>query len=36
MVDYRNAVAADADDVLQFWATAAEDSHPLIFRRAPV
>jgi ribosomal protein S18 acetylase RimI-like enzyme len=27
MVDYRNAVAADADDVMKFWATAAEDSH---------
>lgn len=27
MVDYRNAVAADADDVMKFWSTAAEDSH---------
>jgi ribosomal protein S18 acetylase RimI-like enzyme len=27
MVAYRNAVAADADAVLAFWATAAEDSH---------
>ena len=27
MVAYRNAVPADADDVMKFWATAAEDSH---------
>jgi ribosomal protein S18 acetylase RimI-like enzyme len=27
MLSYRNAVAADADDVLKFWAVAAEDSH---------
>src|SRR5690349_2735448 len=27
MVSYRNAVAADAPAVLEFWATAAEDSH---------
>jgi ribosomal protein S18 acetylase RimI-like enzyme len=27
MVVYRNAVAADADDVMKFWAVAAEDSH---------
>jgi ribosomal protein S18 acetylase RimI-like enzyme len=27
MVDYRPAVAADADDVMKFWAAAAEDSH---------
>lgn len=27
MVAYRNAVAADADDVMAFWSTAAEDSH---------
>ena len=26
MIAYRNAVAADADDVMKFWATAAEDS----------
>jgi ribosomal protein S18 acetylase RimI-like enzyme len=27
MIAYRNAVAADADDVMSFWASAAEDSH---------
>ena len=27
MVAYRYAVAADADDVMKFWATAAEDAH---------
>jgi ribosomal protein S18 acetylase RimI-like enzyme len=27
MLDYRNAVAADADGVMKFWAEAAEDSH---------
>jgi ribosomal protein S18 acetylase RimI-like enzyme len=27
MIAYRNAVAADADDVMKFWASAAEDSH---------
>jgi ribosomal protein S18 acetylase RimI-like enzyme len=27
MITYRAAVAADADDVMAFWAVAAEDSH---------
>jgi ribosomal protein S18 acetylase RimI-like enzyme len=27
MVEYRTATAADADDILKFWATAAEDAH---------
>lgn len=27
MISYRTAVEADADDVLKFWSTAAEDAH---------